>query len=71
VQNEVNGLHFRVGDEDSLASVIERAVTEPGLWEQLRAGIPDVYTVNDHVASLTRLYAELLDRKRATSSVPL
>jgi glycosyltransferase involved in cell wall biosynthesis len=66
VQNEVNGLHFAVGDPDSLASTIERAATEPRLWERLREGIPTVYTVDAHVASLTRLYQELLERKRVS-----
>jgi glycosyltransferase involved in cell wall biosynthesis len=63
VQDGVNGLHFNVGDPGSLASVIERAVTEPGLWERLRAGIPHVYTVDEHVESLTRLYRELLEQR--------
>jgi glycosyltransferase involved in cell wall biosynthesis len=70
VENEVSGLHFIVGDSDSLASVIERAVTEPGLWEWLREGIPDVYTVDEHAATLTRLYAELLERRRERSPDP-
>ena len=48
VDDEVNGLHFNVGDPDSLAWVIQRAATEPGLWERLRAGIPHVYTVDEH-----------------------
>jgi glycosyltransferase involved in cell wall biosynthesis len=68
VTDEVNGLHFRVGDAASLAAVIERAVTEPGLWERLRAGIPPVYTLDEHVASLTGLYAELR-RQRADQAV--
>jgi len=63
VTNEVNGLHFLVNDPDNLASVIERAVSEPGLWERLRGGIPHVYGVEEHVASLTGLYRELLERK--------
>jgi glycosyltransferase involved in cell wall biosynthesis len=73
VTDEVNGLHFLVGDSDNLASVIERAVTEPGLWERLRRGIPHVYDVEEHVASLTQLYRELLEQKRgvAAGSVPL
>jgi glycosyltransferase involved in cell wall biosynthesis len=64
VENEVNGLHFAVGDPDSLAATIERAVTEPGLWKRLQEGIPGVYTVDAHVAQLTRLYQELRERKR-------
>ena len=70
--DEVNGLHFNVGDPDSLASVIERAVTEPGLWERLRAGIPHVYTVDEHVESLTRVYRELLEQRsdQAVATAP-
>jgi glycosyltransferase involved in cell wall biosynthesis len=64
VDDDVNGLHFNVGDPDSLAATIERAVTEPGLWQSLRDGIPPVYTVEDHVESLTAIYREQLERKR-------
>jgi glycosyltransferase involved in cell wall biosynthesis len=70
VENEMNGLHFIVGDPASLASVIERAVTEPGLWERLREGIPHVYTVDEHIECLTRLYHELLEQRRELSSAP-
>jgi glycosyltransferase involved in cell wall biosynthesis len=72
VQDEINGLHFLVGRPDSLATVIERAATEAGLWERLQAGIPDVYTADEHVASLTRMYGELLQRKtEAALATPL
>ena len=70
VQNEVNGLHFTVGDPGILASVIERAVTEPGLWERLRAGIPRVYTIDEHVSSLADLYRESLERRGEFSLEP-
>jgi glycosyltransferase involved in cell wall biosynthesis len=63
VQDEVNGLHFTVGDPESLATVIERAVTEHGIWDRLRKGIPHVYTIDEHVESLTRIYAEQLERR--------
>ena len=64
VTDEVNGLHFHVGDPQSLAATIERATSEPGLWERLRAGIPPVYTVERHAASLTALYRELVEQRR-------
>jgi glycosyltransferase involved in cell wall biosynthesis len=70
VQDDVNGLHFLVNDAGSVASVIERAVSEPGIWERLRTGIPHVYTSDEHVASLTRLYQELLEQKRERSAAP-
>jgi glycosyltransferase involved in cell wall biosynthesis len=67
VTDEANGLHFTVGDSGSLARVIERAVTERGLWERLREGMPDVPTVEEQSARLTRLYRELLERRREPS----
>jgi glycosyltransferase involved in cell wall biosynthesis len=70
VQNEVNGLHFAVGDPGSLASVIERAATEAGLWERLRGGIPRVYTMDEHVSSLADLYREMLERRGELSPEP-
>jgi glycosyltransferase involved in cell wall biosynthesis len=63
VAHEVNGLHFNVGDAHSLASTIRRAVTEPHLWDRLRQGAPSVYTLEEHVRSLTAIYSELLERR--------
>ncbi|HEV2099600.1 MAG TPA: glycosyltransferase, partial [Stellaceae bacterium] len=37
IADEVNGLHFRVGDPRALAAAMHRAATEPGLWERLSA----------------------------------
>jgi glycosyltransferase involved in cell wall biosynthesis len=64
VTNELNGLHFSVGDADSMAAVIERAATEEGLWERLCEGIPDILTVDEHIESLTRMYRSLLEGRR-------
>jgi glycosyltransferase involved in cell wall biosynthesis len=64
VTQNVNGLHFIVGNADSLAAVIERAASEEGLWERLREGIPDILTVEEHIANLTRMYHDLLGRSR-------
>jgi glycosyltransferase involved in cell wall biosynthesis len=62
VTNGVNGLFFRRADPHSLAGVLRRAAAERGLWESLRAGIPSVQTMRDHVVSLEALYRGLLDR---------
>jgi glycosyltransferase involved in cell wall biosynthesis len=59
VSDGVNGLHFRVGDPESLAATIRRAVTTPGLWEHLREGIPPVHSMADHAAVLTSAYEPL------------
>jgi glycosyltransferase involved in cell wall biosynthesis len=60
VTDGVNGLYFRRGDADELADVIDRAATTPGLWEELRRGIPAVPTMREHVASLSAHYRRLL-----------
>jgi glycosyltransferase involved in cell wall biosynthesis len=70
VTNGVNGLHFNVGDADSLAATIERAASEPGLWEQLREGIPDILTIEDHISNLTRMYGDLRDRRSKPVAEP-
>jgi glycosyltransferase involved in cell wall biosynthesis len=62
VAHEVNGLHFTVSNPPSLADTVCRAITAPGLWDELRNGIPPVYGMDDHVTSLTGIYRELLDR---------
>jgi glycosyltransferase involved in cell wall biosynthesis len=61
VAEGVNGLHFRVRDPLSLAQVIRRATGTQGLWESLREGIPKVYLMEDHVASLTEIYRTLIN----------
>jgi glycosyltransferase involved in cell wall biosynthesis len=59
VTDGVNGLHFRVGDPESLAATIRRAVGTPGLWEHLREGIPSPHPMPDHAAVLTAAYDTL------------
>ena len=61
VADDINGLHFRRGDAEHLAEVIERAASTPGLWEELRSGIPTVHPMQEHVANMTALYRQLLE----------
>jgi glycosyltransferase involved in cell wall biosynthesis len=65
VTDGVNGLQFRVGDADSLARTIRRALTTPGLWERLRDGIPAPHSMSEHVGVLTDAYRSLLEHRRA------
>jgi len=62
VTDGVNGLHFRRGDPVDLAAAMQRAMETPGLWETLRAGIPEVpgHPLAAHVAKLTEIYSGLL-----------
>lgn len=64
VTDGVNGLHFRAGDAASLARTIQHAITTPGLWEKLRAGIPKIYAMAESAAKLSRIYEELIEQKR-------
>jgi glycosyltransferase involved in cell wall biosynthesis len=65
VTDGVNGLHFRVGDSDSLARAIRRAVETPGLWQRLREGIPPANAMAAHVDVLTGAYEQLIERRAA------
>ncbi|HEY6550620.1 MAG TPA: glycosyltransferase family 4 protein [Solirubrobacterales bacterium] len=65
VTDGVNGLLFRVGDADSLAATIRRAIATPGLWERLREGISPPHSMSEHAAVLTDAYRSLLDRHPA------
>jgi glycosyltransferase involved in cell wall biosynthesis len=61
VTDGVNGLHFRVGDPDSLADTIRRATGTPELWDELRAQITDPHPMAQHLEFITRLYRGLVD----------
>ncbi len=64
VADGVNGLHFHARDAVSLAQTLRRATTNPELWRSLHRGIPDVYRMEDHVATLSQLYKDLIALKR-------
>jgi glycosyltransferase involved in cell wall biosynthesis len=69
VRDGVDGMHFRVGNASSLASVLERGITTPGLWERLRDGSTGVYGMDDHIASLRQLYGELQEQRATLTAV--
>lgn len=60
-----NGLHFRAGDPRSLAAALREAVGDPRLARRLRAGVPPIFDMEEHVANVTTLYDELLRTRRA------
>jgi glycosyltransferase involved in cell wall biosynthesis len=64
VQDRVSGLHFAVGDDQSLADVVWEAALRPDLWNQLQGGLPGVRTIEDHAGALGRIYAQALERRR-------
>jgi glycosyltransferase involved in cell wall biosynthesis len=56
VSHGVSGLHFRVGNAIDLANRIEEAATCEGLWESLRAGVPQPPMIGETVSRLNTLY---------------
>ncbi len=56
VENEVTGLHFRMGDAQSLAETMQRAMNEKGLWERLTTSIPLPFRISDCMNSYSILY---------------
>ena len=62
VTDGVNGLHFRVADPVDLAETIRRAVSTPGLWETLQAGVPSIYRIEDSIQKLSGIYRSLMQR---------
>jgi len=62
VRDDVDGLHFRVNDPDSLADTLLRAAHTEGLWERLRESIRPVFSVDRAVAAHVALYRSLSNR---------
>ncbi len=59
VRHEVDGLHFRPGDDADLARQIQRLRDEPELLERLVAGTPSPPSLEDEMRALSQHYARL------------
>jgi glycosyltransferase involved in cell wall biosynthesis len=68
VRDGVDGLHFAVGDPQSLADTIRRAVSTPELWGSIRPQITGAYPMDEHLATVSRLYEGLLNRAPAQAA---
>lgn len=64
VPDGVSGLLFRAGDADDLARVLRRTLDEPELLPSLRAGIPKVVTMDEHIGEIEGIYKQLLEARR-------
>jgi glycosyltransferase involved in cell wall biosynthesis len=67
VEDGVNGLHFRAGDDAHLAEVIGKVAGDERLWTRLRDGIRPIYSLDEALADLEEIYHELLGRTRRDS----
>ncbi len=59
----MNGLLFERSNVDDLAHQLQRVISEPGLLDRLREGIPDVKRIEEEVEELVEIYHELLGRR--------
>jgi glycosyltransferase involved in cell wall biosynthesis len=62
VRDGIDGLHFAVGDPQSLADVIRRATSTPDLWPALRGRLTGAHPMDQHLATVSGIYGDLLDR---------
>jgi glycosyltransferase involved in cell wall biosynthesis len=65
ITDGANGLLFAVGNPDSLAAAIRRAVSSPELWDRVRSQITDPHPMEEHLPVIYGLYDGLLDGSRA------
>jgi glycosyltransferase involved in cell wall biosynthesis len=63
VRHEVDGLHFHVGNPESLAEAMTRAIREPKLWDRLRAGVRAPISAAESARRHAELFARLADRR--------
>jgi glycosyltransferase involved in cell wall biosynthesis len=69
VRDGIDGLHFAVRDPESLADAIRTAVSTPGLWEELRGQIRGAHPMDEHLATMSEIYRELLERSTSAAAV--
>ncbi len=60
VEHEKSGLVFTLNDVQDLYQQLARMVTEPGLVDKLRAGIPHVKTIEEEMQELSAVYTDLI-----------
>jgi glycosyltransferase involved in cell wall biosynthesis len=60
VRHEVDGLHFRAGDERGLAEALERLARDPALLERLARSVPAVKSIETDAEETEARYLRLL-----------
>jgi glycosyltransferase involved in cell wall biosynthesis len=68
IEDGVNGLHFRAADPRSLADTIQRAISSPELWDQIRGQITDPYSMEKHLEMMVPLYRQLLELRTLSAA---
>jgi len=62
IQHEKNGLLFELNNVKDLRTQIQRLLNEPSLLAQLRAGIPNIPTIDDEVGAIYAHYQKLTSK---------
>lgn len=70
VRDGADGLHFHVGNAESLAEKMSRAIREPALWGRLRAGIRPPTSAGVSAEHHARLFERLLARRSGSDAAP-
>jgi glycosyltransferase involved in cell wall biosynthesis len=65
ITDGVDGLHFRVGSSEDLVDRMAEALTNPGLWDRLRAGIKQPISYEECARQHLNLYRQLAASKTA------
>lgn len=68
VSDDVDGLHFELGDPQALAAVIQRACTEEGLWQRLHDALPAPPTRAAMADGYLRLYRNMRPPSHSATS---
>jgi glycosyltransferase involved in cell wall biosynthesis len=68
VGDEVDGLHFEMGNPQALAQTIRRACTEDGLWQRLHAALPSPPSSAEMALGYRRLYDTPAPRRPARAA---
>lgn len=66
VRGGVDGLTFKAGDSESLASVMLKLIADPGSLERLRHDFPDPKTARENASELEFRYRALVAKRKAT-----
>lgn len=67
VQPDKNGLTFALNDANDLSQQMRRLITEPGLLQKLKNGVPYIKSASEEVGEIFTQYEQLLAGRRPQS----
>jgi glycosyltransferase involved in cell wall biosynthesis len=69
VQHGENGLLFEMGNAGDLAAQFRKLIEDPSLLDRLRAGIPEVRTMDNNVEELLETYSGLIHSNQRSTAI--